>query len=312
MSEYSMVKSSKLKFKGWVEVESLEDLEGPIAFYFRDDPLRVLSLPPNLGDAATRADIEALSSLGSSSVRQSLLAVPISGTVDTAVPTSVDHVFIGQRSISSTADPNAPPPTTFTFKTSRGQYLSCDRLGFVYSDAPAVGPLETWTPIIRKTGDEAKGVASLMTEVSGKEQFLRVELPSSSVWKGEDNLGGSSAKDRDKPLQLRADADSIGFCETFIIKCQAANRRKNQTKEAASNAFSELAMADLSEDEQEKLKKFQSYKQTQGVTHSSLEPAGRHKLSKEERKQLKRARAEGRYNEALLERRTKMKSDKYC
>ncbi|KAJ1918653.1 hypothetical protein H4219_002456 [Mycoemilia scoparia] len=336
MSEYSVSRGSKLKFKGekkkkkkgskskhsdrsksnndndnaegWVPVECLDDFEGPVVFYFRDSNPRILSLPPDFADGGSNAGGGGIGSINN---RQSLLAYPLSHEsaetqVEDAEPTAVEHVFIGQRTIVAREkeDPNIPLPTTFTFKTSRGQYLSADRLGFVTSDAPAIGPLEVWTPVIRK--DEAGvGAVSLMTEASGKERFLSIGISK------DQDPEQTGKKDSHIPVGVRADSDSIGFRETFYVKCQAQNRkaRIKSSKDKSGNEQDVFVYGDGSaisqgpdDDELNKIKYFQSY---QSGKISS------HKLKKD-KKDLKRARSEGKYNEALLDRRTKLKSDKFC
>lgn len=76
-------------------------------------------------------------------------------------------------------------------KTSSGCYLSADKLGIMTAKATAIGPQQTFTltPL-------ENGVWSIQTVW---EKFVAIEKDDSS-------LSGYTA---------RADADAIGFCETF-------------------------------------------------------------------------------------------------
>lgn len=92
-----------------------------------------------------------------------------------------------------------------------------------------------------------------------------------------------------KDVKLRCDSDSIGSKETFIILCQASvlSQAKRIKKEQ------EL---DVLEIEQGKLKEFQ----------------GSGKLGSDFGVGLGKAMKEGKLNEALLDKRSKLKRDKFC
>ncbi|KAF6763928.1 FRG1-like family-domain-containing protein [Ephemerocybe angulata] len=98
-------------------------------------------------------------------------------------------------------------------------------------------------------------------------------------------------------LQLRGDSEEVGFRERFWVKIQykykkEANEEEKKRKDGASgpSAADELTANKLY--------------QTWG--------AGRTVTSAEDKKEIKRAKKEGRLAEALLDRRAKLKSDRFC
>ncbi|GAW01207.1 FRG1-like family-domain-containing protein [Lentinula edodes] len=107
---------------------------------------------------------------------------------------------------------------------------------------------------------------------------------------GIDEVAGGS-------LQLRADSDEVGFKERFWLKIQSkykkeANEEEKTKKEgmAGPPKIDESATNHL----------YQAW------------GAGRSVVSSHDKKELKRARKEGRLAEALLDRRAKLKSDRFC
>ncbi|KAI9204456.1 FRG1-like family-domain-containing protein [Polychytrium aggregatum] len=96
-------------------------------------------------------------------------------------------------------------------------------------------------------------------------------------------------------LALRADSESLGFRETFQVRGQAQYRRQHRKKRKSD------AVVDVEHLERDHLKKYQSWgggRVAAGSSGSSSE--------------LKHAQKAGNLNEALLDRRVKIKSDKFC
>ncbi|KAJ3144878.1 hypothetical protein HDU89_007681 [Geranomyces variabilis] len=91
----------------------------------------------------------------------------------------------------------------------------------------------------------------------------------------------------------RADSETLGFREVFQVRVQAANKYK------AKKAKKEKAL-DTVTLEVESIKKFHSW------------GGGRLVLSQDDSQELRRAKQQGQLNEALLDRRAKLKSDKFC
>jgi len=97
-------------------------------------------------------------------------------------------------------------------------------------------------------------------------------------------------------LALRGDSDNVGFQERFYVKIQ--NKYKQEAHEEERKKGGVLDEPSIDE------KCTNSVYQAWG--------AGRSVVSKDDKKELKRARKEGRLAEALLDRRSKLKSDRFC
>ncbi|KAF7778585.1 hypothetical protein Agabi119p4_2930 [Agaricus bisporus var. burnettii] len=97
-------------------------------------------------------------------------------------------------------------------------------------------------------------------------------------------------------LQLRGDSDEVGFRERFWVKIQ--NKYKKEAHEEERKWKEVTASPRINESSTNQLY------QTWG--------AGKIVLSKDDKKELKQARKEGRLSEALLDRRAKLKSDRFC
>lgn len=179
------------------------------------------------------------------------------------------NVLVGQNLI----------PHVFSFKSSFGKYLTCDPLGQVACNKDAVNPLSEWTLILK-----AEGGVSLQNV---NQKFLSFDP---------------------KSLRLRCDSETIGFNETFLIKCQA-DRKKQRLLEkfyierkAASlkNGTSQQELSELEETEAKKMQSF-GWGRRENTT-----------VAKKSASELKRAAEDGNLREALLERRIKSKHDPFC
>ncbi|TFK42414.1 FRG1-like family-domain-containing protein [Crucibulum laeve] len=98
-------------------------------------------------------------------------------------------------------------------------------------------------------------------------------------------------------LQLRGDSEEVGFKERFWVKIQykykkEANEEEKKRKEGLAGPP----------------------KIDEGSTNRMFQAwgAGRSVVSHDDKKELKRARKEGRLAEAMLDRRAKLKSDRFC
>ncbi|KAJ1985191.1 hypothetical protein H4R34_000150 [Dimargaris verticillata] len=245
----------------WTSVKTVHDLKGPVSIFFNSQPVRCLAVDSDQG------------------VVQGVMAQTNHGTlVDSlsmAQPEAVGHVLVAQRvrntgSTSKTADSDLK----YTFKAFDGKYLSCDAAGTVTVDQLAVGPREMWTPVIRETGISLQSVY---------DTFLTV---------GFDPQHESSPT----PWPVDCKTDQIGFCQTFVMKCQTRGRSLASTDPDAPT----LASMDTANAEQESIKRYQS-----GRTSHPYMVTGHDRV-------LKRARRDGKMAEALLDRRERQKSDRYC
>ncbi|KAJ2726836.1 hypothetical protein GGI07_000347 [Coemansia sp. Benny D115] len=185
---------------GWVPVKSLDDLSGPLTIYFRDERLFVLALP-------TKEEMQVQALEGLTAPPPRMLALDdISLTM--AEPTGVEQVFVGRRSIPAT-EKSDPDSQLYSFKSYTGTYISGNRQGSVGCHSVAIGLLEMWTPVLLPDrGDGAVAFSLQIPSVSG-DRYLSVEQAT-------ENKAG---------LRVHTQATSIGFCEVFTVKCQAALRK---------------------------------------------------------------------------------------
>ncbi|KAI0064479.1 hypothetical protein BV25DRAFT_1881704 [Artomyces pyxidatus] len=97
-------------------------------------------------------------------------------------------------------------------------------------------------------------------------------------------------------LQLRGDSENVGFAERFFVKVQSQYKREAHEEEKKK----EGKLTNPSMDEASTNKTFQAW------------GAGKSVVSGVDKKELKRARKEGRLAETLLDKRAKLKSDRFC
>lgn len=169
----------------------------------------------------------------------------------TAEPTEVRQVWVVSK-IHGT--------DKYSLKSHHNKYLSCDKIGVLSATREAIAHEEGFIPVKTDAG------WALQT---AREKYVGVDDPKS---------GGS--------IEIRGDAEDIGFCQTWIVRGQAKNRKKGKR-------------------EGDKVK--------DKITRKELEEQAGIKLDDEQVKKLKRARREGRFNEALLDIRVKHgKHDKFA
>ena len=175
-------------------------------------------------------------------------------------PASTANVLVGQSLI----------PGIISFKSAYGKYLTTDSLGQVFCNKEAVSPLAEWTLILKPDGTALQSV---------NQKFLSF-----------DPISG----------KIRCDSETIGFNETFIVKCQAARRKdrliqKFKSEKLSNSKFvtSERELAKMEENEAKKMQSYGYKSVSKGVD-------------------LKRAAEEGSLRETLLERRIKSKHDPFC
>ncbi|KAJ2448725.1 hypothetical protein EV183_005285 [Coemansia sp. RSA 2336] len=176
---------------GWVPVSSTSDLEGPLAIYFQNECLHILTL------CAPALELQSLASDG----------LPMFVKVDStqladAEPSKVEQVFVGRKSIPA----NAPSePNYISFRTCKSTYLSANRSGQVACSSVAIGPLEMWEPVLLP--EKGRGAVALKITPPGsdKAQYLGVEAAKSS---------------RDS-IAVNACSSSIEDEQIFTAKCQA-------------------------------------------------------------------------------------------
>ncbi|KAJ1864411.1 hypothetical protein LPJ78_003365 [Coemansia sp. RSA 989] len=152
---------------GWVPVSSMSDLEGPLAIYFQDECLYILTL------CASALELQSLASEGTP-----MFVKVDSAQLADAEPSKVEQVFVGRKSIPA----NAPSePNYLSFRSCKTTYLSADRSGQVTCSSVAIGSLEMWEPVLLP--EKGKGAIALKITPPGsdKEQYLGIEANKNSL-----------------------------------------------------------------------------------------------------------------------------------
>ncbi|KII88368.1 hypothetical protein PLICRDRAFT_140523 [Plicaturopsis crispa FD-325 SS-3] len=146
---------------------------------------------------------------------------------------------------------------------------------------------------------DAHGLVSADREARGpQEEWTPVVLPDGMVafmnvyekYLSVDEVAGGS-------LQLRGDSEEVGFGERFWVKIQNKYKREANEEEKKKKD----GILDVSKIDETGTNKIY---QTWGM--------GRSVTSDMDKTELKKARKEGRLAEALLDRRAKLKSDRFC
>ncbi|PFH54200.1 hypothetical protein AMATHDRAFT_53065 [Amanita thiersii Skay4041] len=146
---------------------------------------------------------------------------------------------------------------------------------------------------------DTHGLVSADREARGpQEEWTPVLFPDGMVafmniyekYLGVDEVAGGS-------LQLRGDSEEVGFRERFWVKVQYKYKKEANEEEKKKKNVTTVE-ADLEEANLNRT--YQAW------------GAGRVVVSNEDKKGLKRAQKEGRLAEAMLDRRAKLKSDRFC
>jgi len=219
--------------------------------------------------------------------------------------------------------PSDPSPITITYDSTRGRIIlqTLDKDKSDDSEPPSLlerTPTEVsqvWvitrvagSPTINlRTGTgegkflscDKHGLVSADREARGpQEEWTPVVFPDGMVafqnvyekYLSVDEVAGGQ-------LALRGDSEEVGFRERFWVKIQSKYKREAHEEEKKRK---EGMVDDSKIDEASANKIYQAW------------GAGRSVLSAEDKKELKKARKEGRLAEALLDRRSKLKSDRFC
>lgn len=154
-----------------------------------------------------------------------------------------------------------------------GKFLSCDKYGVVTADRDARGPQEEWFPEMVEGGVALK---------NNYDKYLSL-----------DTVAGGA-------LALRGDSDEITPNEHFVVKVQAKFKREAIEEERKAKRIrgdSGLAYDDAEEilDERTGNLRYQAWGAAKSIVSTS------------DKKDLKKAKKDGRLAEALLDRRAKLK-----
>jgi len=190
----------------------------------------------------------------------------------TYTPTETSQVWVSTRVAGS---------ETVNLRTgaAEGKFLGSTTHGLVAADREARGPQEEWTPVILPRDSGAGGMVAFQNVY---EKYLAID----------EAAGGA--------LQLRADSDTVGFNERFWVKVQG------KFKKEANEEIRKKSLKDGDEERVNKIDEASTNRmyQTWGMNRSVV--------SSDDKQGLKSARKDGRLAEALLDRRAKLKSDRFC
>ncbi|KAG0142355.1 hypothetical protein CROQUDRAFT_67349 [Cronartium quercuum f. sp. fusiforme G11] len=230
-------------------------------------------------------------------------AVLSSEALETLEPDDVNHVMVCTRIVDS--------DTMVTLRVANGRYLATDELGEVTAEREARGVQEEWAfePILT-TSDETEPSTSTSTNPPTDQEVLDGVFAIRSVaynkYVSVEEIAGGK-------LAIRCDSvtSADSSCQ-FLIRMQATELIKAKKRLADERAKKGLLLAQSSADTGITLLK-------PGQTIADLEAnaiqargAGRLITSTESKSSLKKARKEGRLAEELLDRRAKLKSDRYA
>eukprot|EP01135_Chromosphaera_perkinsii_P005758 Nk52_evm1s360 gene=Nk52_evmTU1s360 len=200
----------------------------------------------------------------------------------------------------------------YSIKTGYNRYLSCGKksvsagtanmseVRIVDAHLEAVGTLETWEIVsLRGANSDEAGDEAQQVQIEG------CVVPECNDFAFKSHYGDYLSMDRDG--RVTAGSDVIGKNETFVL-LNGSPRKQEQTEGGSSTAGLVLGgTGTLYSVEENLMKKYHADRNRDKYGRLlGEEGAG------ETRKKLKRANEEGRLNEVLLERRTKVKSDKFC
>ncbi|KIR26769.1 protein FRG1 [Cryptococcus deuterogattii LA55] len=194
----------------------------------------------------------------------------------TIEPTDVNHVWVMSR-LSGSED-------VVSLRTSTGTFLTASPSGSLTATTPSRGPLEAFIPITSSSS------------TSSSFPTFALQIQHNSKYFSATTIAGKA--------ELRADADGIGESEGLRIKCQREfvykARQGEDVKGKKRMADSGPTAASIEDDELRRNREAQTW------------GAGRVKLSDKDRRDVKKAKKEGRYAEAMLDRRAALKSDRYA
>lgn len=288
--------------QAWVPVESALDLDGP-CFLFQQRSIshssasgHCLAFQPTLQSVEAapvlpESDESAIADRAGLLASDPKLAEELEGAeiVDSAdggarmEPQSVYQVWV------ATKVPGSSSPVKFTFKSAEGKFLSADKNGLLQAGMEARGPQEEW---ILETSEH--GIWLLR---SVHNRYLALDQVA----------GGKTV--------VRADAERTDD-ETaqWIIKVQwkhrHAARHSADAKSTQRSKTNDPTAVQLGTRDQVVAQELETFRSRAGSQYLPSNYGS--SLSKEEQRALRKAEKEGRLAEEMLDRRSKLKSDKYA
>ncbi|WWD20425.1 hypothetical protein CI109_104901 [Kwoniella shandongensis] len=271
--------------RGWMFPEDVMEISGPAFILLPTEPLTCLAWDPQRERVyAAPVDLpqvpEGMNDLSEAEILQ------------TIEPSDVHHVWVISR-LSGSED-------VMSLRTSTGTFLTASPSGTLTATTPSRGPLEAFIPLASSSTSSSPSLfPTYAIKIQHNEKYISAAPPS----------GPSIAKVK---AELRGDADTVGEYETIKIKCQRefvfkarlANSEAKGGDEGESKSKRRLLDGGPAEGSVEDELRRNREAQTWG--------AGRAVVSERDRKDLKKARKEGKLAEAMLDRRAALKSDRYA
>ncbi|KAL1412574.1 hypothetical protein Q8F55_000321 [Vanrija albida] len=261
---------------GWMFPTELSEVTGPAYILLPTTPLTCLAWD------ASRQRVYA-AAVDVPEAPEGANELSTSETLQVVEPSDVNHVWVISRLAGS--------DDVVSLRTSSGTFLTVSPSGVLSATAASRGPLEALVPVLT----DASGLFPKIALRTHADKYISVP----SFTKEEIYAHKS---------ELRGDADAPGEDEGFRIKCQRefvlkARVAAIEGKEGGAGKRRLLEggpSAGSVEDELRKAKEYQGWK------------GHRTQLAPGDRREVKRAIKEGRVAEAMLDRRSKMKSDRYA
>ncbi|ORY34583.1 hypothetical protein BCR39DRAFT_513483 [Naematelia encephala] len=267
--------------RGWVFPEDVMEVSGPAFIVLPTEPLTCLAWDAQRQKVyAAPLDLpEAPEGAAELSEAEILAAIE---------PSAVNQVWVVSRLSGS--------ESVISLRTSTGTFLTAHPSGTLSATTPSRGPLESFVPILTPSSSSSSS-SSLFPTLSlqtNAEKYLSAPPTSSAVIKS-------------GRAELRADADVIGPNEGFRVKCQREFVLKARVDKAGGAGDGDIKGKSRIregggsvEDEMRRNREAQAW------------GAGRAVVSDQDRREVKRAKKEGRLAEAMLDRRAALKSDRYA
>ncbi|WVQ95930.1 hypothetical protein IAU59_003029 [Kwoniella sp. CBS 9459] len=270
--------------RGWVFPENPLEISGPAFILLPTQPMTCLAWDPQ---------------------RQRVYAAPIdipqapagmndlseAEILQTIEPSDVNHVWVISR-LSGSED-------VVSLRSSTGTFLTASPSGTLSASTPSRGPLEAFIPLASSSSSSSSSSAlfpeyAIQTQHNSK--YLSTVPPTGAA------VGKLKA-------ELRVDADTPQENETVRIKCQRefvfkARLAQQEMQEGGSRSKKRVLEGGPSEGSIEDEMKKNREAQTWG--------GGKTIVSEKDRRELKKARKEGKLAEAMLDRRAALKSDRYA
>jgi len=227
-------------------------------------------------------------------------------------PTTTTQVFVCTPTPDSSLDPtDTTKPIQVTFRSSAGKFLSTDEVGIVSCEREARGVQEVWE-LEECDVDEPEGVE--VRTLGGKKArngFCFIKGSYGKYLSLDEVAGGT--------LVLRADTSSPQHHQDPNCRWQIMMQREylgKRLEQAEALGGGRIAKGkgkgDFAVDVGVRVAKNAKGEEDEMILKMQARGAGRLVTSVEESKALKKARKEGLLHETMLDRRMKLKSDRYC